>query len=260
MRSPGLRQGCRCEACCRAICWAAALLAKPRLITLIGPSCRSTRTWPEFCVWSAKAEAGITAECALTASTSDFVGERHERKALHHCSDHGHGQRSRSGPGTNARQVRALLARRPAKVVAVALANCRHCLDGDEAERRLQSPRHDREANSFNRSNSSVRVEDEGMAKRSSRGSGRGIIQRASSPRMLGNRSANSIGARGHYARAERAGGLTAPDYAAKTATRWLAGEIPCGTRKRPPGRIGGRFWPARGLESGQSPADATKA
>jgi hypothetical protein len=28
--------------------------------------------------------------------------------------------------------------------------------------------------------------------------------------------------------------------------------------RKRPPGRIGGRFWPARGLECGQSPADAT--
>ncbi|HEV7910245.1 MAG TPA: hypothetical protein VGP28_03975 [Methylocella sp.] len=32
----------------------------------------------------------------------------------------------------------------------------------------------------------------------------------------------------------------------------------PPNKRKRPPGRIGGRFWPARGLESGQSPADAT--
>ena len=76
----------------------------------------------------------------------------------------------------DAEWVRALLARRPAKVVAVALANrtAPHCLGGDGAWRSLPS-QGDRRASSLKGLSvpQDCEGEEEVMAKRSSRGSGR---------------------------------------------------------------------------------------
>jgi hypothetical protein len=69
---------------------------------------------------------------------------------------------------------RALLARRPAKVVAVALANRPHCLGRDGARRSLPS-QGDRRASNLKGLSvpQDCEGEEEVMAKRSSRGSGR---------------------------------------------------------------------------------------
>ena len=99
----------------------------------------------------------------------------------------------------DAEWVRALLAtRRPAKVVAVALANrtAPHCLGGDGAWRSLPS-QGDRRASSLKGLSvpQNCEVEVEVMAKRSSRGLGRPGKFNASLERafLIGTLSANSI-------------------------------------------------------------------
>jgi hypothetical protein len=80
------------------------------------------------------------------------------------------------------------------------------------------------------------------------------ILERAF---LLGIRSADSIRSSSHYAPHERDEHMTAPDKPPNQTQKRLQ-MIDRSTRKRPLGRISGRFSPARGLESGQSPADAT--
>ena len=125
--------------------------------------------------------------------------------------------------------VRAMLARKPAKLVAVALANRTARIvwavmargDGYRAQR-------DRRASGLNRPQGpqDCEGEEEVMAKRSSRGSGRPEeIQRASLARILDRDPIRELhqGQR-PYAPRQRAGHMTAPDQVAKAELKPLAG------------------------------------